>query len=583
MSAWHDGVIALAEGVSKAILALPPDPRRDLMARPIQSAVELASTQADAERVRAALLPVMPAACVQAAAGYVPLSLLDAIAAMVDAIPIDHSRRLEAKPAPSPGGVLRASRGAPALKCVTREIFVRHEPVPPEETRAALVASADTPPITTTDFDEPEPSDDDEPPPPSDWRRTEGVKPEGPAVRWRDEGGEARPASELYAIVADEAFNAIASAGRDRRLAPLDDRDDLEQRALRQIDALAAIGGPIVHLLLASWARALELPGPWCSWAAAFALGSIEGADALLALHEGLERLPPSALDHALAAASALAIAPHPDRLDLGRDLLASSHPIARAVGVDVLARADQLGADDLRRHLLDASVPVIVAAVRAVARMDLDTARPLLGILERWLGFPHAEVAWPAARALLRWGLDTPLAEVRSGGRLATILGVQAAEVLILAGDPSDQARLAAILRQAPPSRATLDALARFGHPGAWSYLVQKLEDDDLVDDAVDALTTLFGARVSWAERRRVPAWRAAIGAASLDPSIRYRRGQPWSTAIVAEECREPSLSAADVEKRLDELVVRARIAESIDVDAWWPGVSAALAKLPR
>ena len=414
------------------------------------------------------------------------------------------------------------------------------------------------------------------------WTGRSDVHPRRATIAcWRR--GEPRAPYELYEIVAGEAFNAIASAGRDRLLAPLEDRDDMEQRALRQVDALAAAGGRVVHLILSSWTSALELPGPWCSWAAAFALGSLDGADALLALHEGLLRLPAGAFDHAVAAASALAVAPHPDRTDLGRDLLSSSHPVARAVGVDVLGRAQQLAPDDLRRHLLDASVPVMAAAVRAASRMDLETVRPVLGVLERWLDFPHAEVAWPAARALLRWGLKTPLTQVRNGGHLARTLGIRAAEVLIVAGEPGDQARLAEILRGTPPSRATLDALARFGHPGAWAYLAQKLEDEDLVDDAVDALTTLFGSRVSWAERRSVPAWRSAIATAKLDPATRYRRGRPWSPAVVADECRAPSLSAADVNLRLDELVVRARIGQDVDVDAWWPHLSAALERLPR
>ena len=64
--------------------------------------------------------------------------------------------------------------------------------------------------------------------------------------------------------------------------------------------------------------------------------------------------------------------------------------------------------------------------------------------------------------------------------------------------------------------------------------------------------------------------AWKAAITGAKLDPSIRYRRGEPWRPATVVNELRGGELPRAEVEARIDELTVRGRLAHRVDLSRW-------------
>src|SRR5262249_39836528 len=139
------------------------------------------------------------------------------------------------------------------------------------------------------------------------------------------------------------------------------------------------------------------------------------------------------------------------------------------------------------------------------------------------------------AARALLRFGRLEPHREVHDGGRLVSILGLRSLEILVLAGGLDDRPSLEAILRKFPVTPISLDALARFGDPTVWSFLLRALGDDDLAEDAALALTTLFGARVGFKERKNVAAWRSAIVAMRPERGVRYRRGVPFRPSILA------------------------------------------------
>ena len=120
-----------------------------------------------------------------------------------------------------------------------------------------------------------------------------------------------------YAIV-DQCLDAIAAFARDRSAEPLSVRADAERRILARTDAILATGGDCIAMMLDRWARSLESPHAWGTWAAVFVLGSIEGSDALAAVKTGLLRLGPDALDHATQAAEALAVSRHPDRAARG-------------------------------------------------------------------------------------------------------------------------------------------------------------------------------------------------------------------------------------------------------------------------
>jgi hypothetical protein len=384
--------------------------------------------------------------------------------------------------------------------------------------------------------------------------------------------------TDLCALVVNDALETLRGLARDRVEMTLAERASIEARLLARVDAIAVTGGPVVNRILAWWRGSLVLPGPWCSWVAPFALASIAGADALLAVLHGLESLPPSALAHQRVATDALAVSPHPALADLAEDLGTSPHPIARAAGIELLGRARQISPDRLRDFLLDANVTVVAAAARAAMLLSFEDAAPLLPLLRRLLHFPHVEVAWPIARLLLRWALPDPYDDVRTGGPLAGILGPRALEIFVLSGETADAACFTTIAARAPASPAQLSAIARFGHPGAWAYLVRHLGDEELADDAADALSTLFGPCVEPAKRLDGTAWKSAIAKAKLSPEVRYRLGVPWKPSLLAAECLSGQLSLLAVEGRLDELIVRARLTTPVDLTQFFPRLEPAL-----
>ncbi|KYF56235.1 hypothetical protein BE08_32000 [Sorangium cellulosum] len=92
----------------------------------------------------------------------------------------------------------------------------------------------------------------------------------------------------------------------------------------------------------------------------------------------------------------------------------------------------------------------------------------------------------------------------------------------------PSHDTRIQAWLTRTPVTPVVLSAIGRFGHAGAWAFLVHHLAEEVLSGAAASALEVLFGECVPAAERKLPRAWRAAIGAARLDLDVRYRRGEP-------------------------------------------------------
>jgi hypothetical protein len=186
--------------------------------------------------------------------------------------------------------------------------------------------------------------------------------------------------------------------------------------------------------------------------------------------------------------------------------------------------------------------------------------------------------VASAAARALLHWGDDAPLTAVRSRPRFVETIGLDAAELLVLAGSGDDLPHLERVLRRAPPGRAHLSILGRFGHARAFAFLARCLEDDDLADDAAAALASIFGDLTPPGERRSPRAWRAAVAAAKPAPEVRLRRGRPYRPAVVVDECRDLDLPSIEIAARLDELCLRSRLPVRVAIDAFLPALRTAL-----
>ncbi|WP_437646547.1 hypothetical protein [Sorangium sp. So ce362] len=402
--------------------------------------------------------------------------------------------------------------------------------------------------------------------------------PQKPVVWANRAVGAPAPLTAYYAEITDSCADKIAMLARHRSELASEDRAHEEMRMLELADAAAITGRDCVARTLAWWEESIESPDPWKTWAAAFLLGTLDGRDALQAITFGLERLPACAIAQGMLAAEALCVSPHPGLAALARDLAFSPHPIARAVGVDVLARLRMLTVEDLQRNLADANIPVLAAAARAAADFDRVDAEPLVPILRRWLHVPDRSIAWPAARALLLWGHRDPYAELKAGDRLTRVLGPLAAEIIVLVGDASDMARMQSILGRLPPGRDQLSALARFGHPAAWAYLLRCLESPDHAEAASAALRTLFGACVDEDDEECPAAWRSAITAKPVELGVRYRCGEPWIPRVVADECVAGHLSRYEIEKRIDELAIRAGVCARVDLRLFYPDFAPAL-----
>lgn len=393
-----------------------------------------------------------------------------------------------------------------------------------------------------------------------------------PPVRLADEGGEPIPIMLFHAGVTELCVEMIAALARDRALRPLADRAGSERRILEQLDAIAAVaavGGGAIDPIERWWEGAAGSRDGWKTWAAVLTLGSIAGGEA--AILRGLSRLPTGARDHGVAAAEALGVLAHPGAPALGRRLVRSPHPVARAVGVDVLSRAAALPLEELEVHLADVNPPVLEAALRAVERIDPPPFALAPALLPR-MSFPHAAVAWRASRLLLLWGFREPHAELVRGGRLAATLGPLALELLVLRGVADDLRWMEARMPRWVITPAILSAVARFGHPRAWAFLLHFVSDEDLADPAASALETLFGPRVPAPERLQAPAWRRAIAAGPWDEATRYRRGEPWQLSTVLAECTAGRLPRDETQRRLDELGVRVPAPVRVDLGAWSP-----------
>jgi hypothetical protein len=287
----------------------------------------------------------------------------------------------------------------------------------------------------------------------------------------------------------------------------------LEQRMLRAIDALAALGarglGRIEEI-------ALDAPvkdGPRL-FALTMALGCIRGRDALgvveriLADYETVDATVGDAL------ATALKLVPHDLAEHLMRAWTTSTDPRKRAVATDVLAHRGLMSDAALATAAAD------VPAVAALALSHLAVRRPgaLDGIVEGALA--HDDVALRRAA----W-LALALAAHRAFSRtLSDALGgphrEDAALLLAFAGDDRDAQRLADLVTAAP-TPGLVTALGWAGPGGAVGTLVALLERDDeaLSDAAARALERITGAGLT--EQAALPAEEIEVPEPPVPPGL--------------------------------------------------------------
>jgi hypothetical protein len=389
----------------------------------------------------------------------------------------------------------------------------------------------------------------------------------------------AHPRRELRAEVVSACADNIAMLARHRDERPQWERRENEEALLANVDAIGASGCDCVRLVVEWWRAGKD---PWKTWAAVFVLACFGRTDVLEAIARELDDLPPDATAHVTTAADALLVAPHPHVAELALDLSVSPNPVARAIGVEVLSRKNLLDPEQVRRHMSDANLPVLAAALRASAVLGPATGSV---VLVPFLQHYDHEVVWAATRQLARWHRPEPYFQVRQGR--CRVLGRRALELLIQFGDATDLACFDDLVARGPGTVEVLSAVARFGDPSAWVYLVHHLSDPELSDAAARGLMTLFGAVIPRRESKSAAAWRDAIAKCSIEPGLRLRSGKAWHPGAVANECLQGDVDRAETQVRIDELVVRADVTVDVDLALWspdvWSGLEPALTTIER
>jgi hypothetical protein len=408
-------------------------------------------------------------------------------------------------------------------------------------------------------------------------------RPEPGELRLDDERAAPQSIAEFGAGIVASAADTMAMLAEHRATRPMSWRPGREARILALADAVIVTGERAMAHVLDWWERTREDGNAWTAWPPVFLLGLIAGPKGLLAAEQILETLRPEEAMLAQGAADALCVVPHPGVGVLVEDLLDSVNPVAQAVGVEWLSRRGGLDADRVA-SFLDAQAPALLAAaLRAAVRVDaaafcLDRTIP-------FLRHPDPDVCWEAARALTLWSRPEALDAVRVGDPLAVALGARATELFVMAGEAGDIAHIESVLTRSPVSAEMLDAIGRFGHPLAWSFLLHYLADRELAGAAETALLTLFGPLLPDEETRSASAWRDALAERDLDPAVRYRHGAPWTPTAVVHDCvfaasTEPdgTSSQRGVEQWLDELAARTSLTMDADLSLWTPDANAKL-----
>jgi hypothetical protein len=378
------------------------------------------------------------------------------------------------------------------------------------------------------------------------------------------DGGLPEDGALFYRNIVLECIDTIGMLARHRAERRMGELASNEAQLLAQVDAIAASGGDCVKSVLDAWNVSDH---PWNAWACAFALASLEGSDALIALESAILTLPLNAAMTGERIAEALAVVPNPEIGPWASRLLRSPHAVARAIAIDTVRRRNPIEENELRAHLATGATPVMRAAARAASALGVERGVPwMLPLLE------HPSLAPIAARALSLWQRPEPYFAVREGRPLAKLLGFGALEVLVQFGEANDLECFDTLVLSMPMSESILSAVARFGHPTSWAFLLHHLNDPDFGDAALDALETLFGKRFAGdpSALRDARAWRAAIARAAHHPALRYRQGEPWKLGIVANECTSGAYARNEVELRLDELSGRGAIHAEVDLALW-------------
>jgi hypothetical protein len=320
------------------------------------------------------------------------------------------------------------------------------------------------------------------------------------------------------------------------------DQAPFEQRLLDNLDYFASLGAPAFTGVALYHAEA-DAPDAARAFAAAFALGSVQGSDCVHAALTIAKQSPPEEMpgfaDGFALAANSLA----------DRELaVLLEHPKAEIalMALNALGRRGSLSDDACEQVLARADAPMTLELTRALAFNGSAERAPRL--LEQLLNqSPDDDTFLAAAESLLVRGQTQTRDALRSVLDWSSSQSARrvagALSLLCLSGNASDVERIleaAALV----PTAATARALGRYGHLRVIPFLQALLsaEDESVSAAAAQALERVTGAGLF--ETVEVP-W-----VTDLPPGLPDTPGIPNPTRPVQRVIREPTAWLAFLER---------------------------------
>lgn len=291
-------------------------------------------------------------------------------------------------------------------------------------------------------------------------------------------------------------FEEIGMLGVQRAPLPGDDWracQSLELRMIAAIDAVAALG-PQAIAYLEPWAMDAPAADPMRIFAVAMVGGCLEGRDALACAERVLFRFGPGDPVVAEAFASAMKLAPNPFVPNVLRSLYASPERGCRAIAVEVLAYRGWLTSEELAALADEEEPKVLALALPALA----DARHPDLGrTISRALAHPDLRAQEAALDAMALAAHRDAASAARAAA--SSSLGDRALVRLAIVADEED-ARWMLERVQSAPSLAAIEAMGWAGLVAAVPVLLHHLDAEDLAIKlaAGTALDRLLGANLT-------------------------------------------------------------------------------------
>ncbi len=380
------------------------------------------------------------------------------------------------------------------------------------------------------------------------------------------DGGHPIPKQELQEGVLFAMFDEAKMVAKHRVERHLEEGPGEDAQFFRLQDAAASYGQASPPQLQKWWRTQLEGEDSYRSFVLAYTWSAWSQDDAMSMLQNDLALLPEVAREDAVLAGQALALSPRP-RLELVgtmRQWAAHPHPVVSGTALAALGHCGHLDSQYIASALGGELNPLVAEILlRAVGQLTAGSVSSWLPVVERWIYSEDPRLAWHAVRAATLHGSDVALWVLRREGEataapFACRLGSHAAELLVLAGEAQDASLLAKWVQSETMTPAWLKNIALFGNIQVFEFLLRYLGDEDLSEDAADALEILLGPLVEPLERDSPGAWRRAVATLKFDPAKRYRLGKCWGPERLREEFSLGQLSTLDMEFRLAEFQLR-------------------------